>query len=148
MTNRLKYVILYIVKNNNETLKGGIKMKDYVKVEVRVSAGDFTLIKKKNGKEKYKSFGFFERPLNLHGYYRKVVTPDIVDKTIEEYKQDYYNSFDKYLSQYENKYIVKKRVLNFSVDIEKASEQSVKWCIENLTVSQMLDMGISLIKVD
>ena len=61
-------------------------MKDYVKIEVRVSAGDFTLIKKKNGKEKYKSFGFFERPLNLHGYYQKVVTPNIVDKTIEEYK--------------------------------------------------------------
>ena len=123
-------------------------MKDYVKIEVRVSAGDFTLIKKKNGKEKYKSFGFFERPLNLHGYYQKVVTPDIVDEIIEEYKQDYYNSFDKYLSQYENKYTIKKRTLNFSIDIDKASEQSVKWCIENLTVSQMLDMGISLIKVD
>lgn len=123
-------------------------MKDYVKIEMSVSGGDFTLIKKKNGKEKYKSFGFFERPLNLHGYYQKVVTPDIVDEIIEEYKQNYYNSFDKYLSQYEKKYIIKKRTLNFFVDIDKASEQTVKWCIENLTVSQMLDMGISLIKVD
>ena len=123
-------------------------MKDYVRIEVSVSTGDFTLIKKKNGKEKHISFGIFERPLNLHGYYQKVVTPDIVDKTIEEYKQDYYNSFDKYLSQYEDKYTIKKRTLNFSIDIDKASEQSVKWCIENLTVSQMLDMGISLIKVD
>lgn len=34
-------------------------MKDYVKIEMSVSAGDFTLIKKKNGKEKYESFGFF-----------------------------------------------------------------------------------------
>ena len=123
-------------------------MTDYVRIEVRVSSGDFILIKKKNGKEKKKSFDYFGRPLNLHGYYEKVVTSDMVDKIIEEYKQDYYNSFDKYLSQYENKYTIKERTLNFSVDIDKASEQSVKWCIENLTVQQMLDMGISLIKVD
>lgn len=123
-------------------------MKDYVKIEMSVSGGDFTLIKKKNGKEKYISFGYFEKPDNLRGYYRQVFTPDMVDKTIEEYKQKYYNYFDKFLSQYENKYTVKKRALNFSINIEKASEQSVKWCIENLTVSQMLDMGISLIKVD
>lgn len=123
-------------------------MKDYVKIEMSVSGGNFTLIKKKNGKEKYISFGYFEKPDNLRGYYRQVFTPDMVDKTIEEYKQKYYNYFDKFLSQYENKYTVKKRALNFSINIEKASEQSVKWCIENLTVSQMLDMGISLIKVD
>lgn len=123
-------------------------MKDYVKIEMSVSGGDFTLIKKKNGKEKYVSFGYFEKPDNLRGYYRQVFTPDIVDKTIEEYKQKYYNRFDEFLSRYEKKYTIKKRTLNFSTNIEKASEQSVKWCIENLTVSQMLDMGISLIKVD
>ena len=123
-------------------------MKDYVKIEVRVSSGDFVLIKKKNGKEKKKSFDYFYRPLNLHGYYEQTVTPDMVEKTIEEYKQKYYNSFDEYLSQYENKYTVKERTLIFFVNREKASEQSVKWCIENLTVQQMLDMGISLIKVD
>lgn len=123
-------------------------MKDYVKIEVRVSCGDFVLIKKKNGKEKKKSFDYFGTPINLHGYYEKTVTPDMVEKTIEEYKQKYYNNFDEYLSQYENKYTVKERTLIFSVNREKASEQSVKWCIENLTVQQMLDMGISLIKVD
>ena len=88
-------------------------MKDYVKIEMSVSGGDFTLIKKKNGKEKYISFGYFEKPDNLRGYYKQVVTPDMVDKTIEEYKQDYYNRFDKFLSQYENKYTVKEKVLNF-----------------------------------
>ena len=123
-------------------------MKDYVKIEMSVSGGDFTLIKKKNGKEKYQSFGYFEKPDNLRGYYRQVVTPDIVDKTIEEYKQNYYNHFDKFLSQYENKYTVKEKVLNFSINVEKASEQTVKWCIENLTVSQMLDMGMTMLKVD
>ncbi len=123
-------------------------MKDYVRVEVCVSSGDFTLIKKKNGKEKYESFDYFGRPLNLHGYYEKVVTPDMVDKTIEQYKQDYYNSFDEYLSQYENKYTIKERTLNFSVDTDKASEKSVKWCIENLTVQQMLDMGMTMLKVE
>ena len=123
-------------------------MKDYVKIEMSVSGGDFTLIKKKNGKEKYISFGYFEKPDNLRGYYKQVVTPDMVDKTIEEYKQDYYNRFDKFLSQYENKYTVKEKVLNFSTNIEKASEQTVKWCIENLTVSQMLDMGMTMLKVD
>lgn len=123
-------------------------MKDYVKIEIRVLEGNYTLIKKKNGKEKIKDFDYFCRPLNLHGYYEQTVTPDIVDKTVEEYKQKFYNSFDKYLSQYENKYTIKERTLNFSVDVDKASEQSVKWCTENLTVQQMLDMGISLIKVD
>ena len=123
-------------------------MKDYVKIEMHVSGGDFTLIKKKNGKEKYISFGYFEKPDNLRGYYKQVVTPDIVDKTVEEYKQNYYNQFDKFLSQYENKYTVKERALNFSINIEKASEQTVKWCIENLTVSQMLDMGMTMLKVD
>ena len=123
-------------------------MKDYVKIEMSVSGGNYTLIKKKNGKEKYKSFGYFERPDNVRGYYEKVVTPDMVDKTIDKCKQDFYNYFDKYLSVYEDKYTIKERTLNFSVDIDKASEKPVKWCIENLTVQQMLDMGISLIKVD
>ena len=123
-------------------------MKDYVKIEMRVSAGYFTLIKKKNGKEKKKMFGYFERPDNLRWYYEKVVTPDMVDKTVEECKQNFYNYFDKYLSQYENKYTIKERTLSLSIDIDKASEKSVKWCIENLTVQQMLDMGISLIKVE
>lgn len=50
-----------------------------------------------------KVLDFFERPFNLHGYYQKVVTPDIVDEIIEECKQNYYNSFDKYLSQYGKK---------------------------------------------
>lgn len=123
-------------------------MKDYVKVEVCVSGGDFTLIKKKNGKEKNKSFDYIEKPLDVSGRYGETVTPDMADKIIEEYKQNFYNRFDKYLSQYEKKYTIKERVLNFWVDIDKASEQTVQWCIENLTVSQMLDMGISLIKVD
>ena len=123
-------------------------MKDYVKIEMYVSGGYFTLIKKKNGKEKKKSFGYFEKPDDVRGCYKKVVTPDMVDKTVEEYKQDFYNRFDKYLSQYENKYIIKERNLSLPTDIEKASEQTVKWCIENLTVSQMLDMGMTLLKVD
>ena len=123
-------------------------MKDYVKIEVSVSGGDFTLIKKKNGKEKKQSFGFFEKPLDVGGRYNQVVTPDMVDKTIEEYKQKFYKRFDKYLSQYEKRYTIKERTLNFFVDTDKASEKSVKWCIENLTVQQMLDMGISLIKVE
>jgi hypothetical protein len=123
-------------------------MKDYVKIEMSVSGGDFTLIKKKNGKEKYKWFGYIERPDSVRGYYKKVVTPDMVDKTIEECKQGFYNGFDKYLSLYGDKYTIKERTLNFSIDIEKASEQTVKWCIENLTVSQMLDMGMTMLKVD
>lgn len=123
-------------------------MKDYVKIEMHVSAGYFTLIKKKNGKEKKKMFGYFEKPLDVGGRYNQVVTPDMVDKTIEEYKQKFYKRFDKYLSQYEKRYTIKERTLSLSIDIDKASEQSVKWCIENLTVQQMLDMGISLIKVE
>ena len=123
-------------------------MTDYVKVEISVSGGDFTLIKKKNGKEKKQSFDFFEKPLDVGGRYNRVVTPDMVDKTVEEYKQKFYKRFDEYLSQYEKRYIIKERILNFFVDTDKASEKSVKWCIENLTVQQMLDMGISLIKVD
>lgn len=123
-------------------------MKDYVKVGVYVSGGNYTLIKKKNCKAKYKSFGTFEKPLNLTGYCSKTVTPDMVDKTIEEYKQDFYDSFDEYLSQYEDKYIIKERTLNFPVDIDKASEQTVEWCIKNLTVQQMLDMGMTMLKVD
>ena len=84
----------------------------------------------------------------MGGRYNQVVTPDMVDKTIEEYKQKFYKRFDKYLSQYEKRYTIKERTLNFFVDTDKASEKSVKWCIENLTVQQMLDMGISLIKVE
>ena len=123
-------------------------MKDYVRVKMYVYGGDFTLIKKKNGKEKKESFGYFEKPLDVSGCYKQVVTPDMVDKTIEEYKQKFYNRFDKYLSQYENKYTIKERTLSLSIDTDKASEQSVKWCIENLTVQQMLDMGMTMLKVD
>ena len=123
-------------------------MKDYVKIEISVSGGDFTLIKKKNGKEKDLTFGYFEKPDCIIGYYKQVVTSDILDKTIEEYKEKYYNRFDNFLSGYEKKYTVKERTLNFSIDIRKASEQTVKWCIENLTVAQLLEMGINMIKVD
>lgn len=123
-------------------------MKDYVKIEVSVSGGDFTLIKKKNGKEKKQSFDFFEKPLDVGGRYNQVVTPDMVDKTIEEYKQKFYKRFDKYLSQYEKRYSIKERTLNFFVDTDKASEQTVEWCIKNLTVQQMLDMGMTMLKVE
>lgn len=37
--------------------------------------------------------------------------------------------------------------IDFNVTLKQASEQTVKWCIENLTVSQIINMGLNVINI-
>ena len=38
--------------------------------------------------------------------------------------------------------------IDFDVTLIRASEKSVEWCIKNLTIPQLVNMGISIINVD
>lgn len=125
-------------------------MTDYAKITVRVNSGTYTLINKKNGRKKTKKFDIFHRPELLCGRIVKIV--EIIDEnTIENTKEKamntYVEDFKEFLSQYEDKYDFTGK-LDFSIDIEIASKQTVQWCIKNLTIPQLINMGISIINVD
>lgn len=125
-------------------------MTDYVKITVRVEGGRYTLTNKKNGREKRKKFDFFHRPIEVQGRIERVV--ELVDEntifdTTNEIKEIYVKYFKEYLSEwYEEKYDIEGE-LEWIISIEVASEQNVKWCIENLTVSQIINMGLNVINI-
>lgn len=125
-------------------------MTDYVKITVRVKGGRYTLKNKKNGREKRKKFDFFHRPEELQGRIERVVElayEDTIFDTTEKIKEIYIKDFKKYLSEwYEEKYDIEGE-LEWIISVEVASEQNVKWCIENLTVSQIINMGLNVINI-
>ena len=123
-------------------------MKDFVKVTVYVNGGSYTLVKK--NKEKIKKFDYYSKPLNLHGCIEKiaVLEKNTENELIEKGKEMWYEYFDNYLSQFEKKYQIEDKKLSFNIVIEKASEQKAQWCLENLTIQQLLEMGITYLKED
>lgn len=38
--------------------------------------------------------------------------------------------------------------IDFNVTLKQASEETVEWCIKNLTIPQLINMGISIINDD
>lgn len=125
-------------------------MTDYAKITVRVNGGRYTLTNKKNERERRKKFDFFHRPIEVQGRIERVVElvdEDTIVNTINEIKEIYIKCFKKYLSEwYEEKYDTEGE-LDWIISTEVASEQTVKWCIENLTVSQIINMGLNVINI-
>ena len=123
-------------------------MKDFVKVTVYVNGGSYTLVKK--NREKIKKFDYYSKPLNLHGRIEKiaVLEKNTEMELIEKGKEMWYEYFDNYLSQFEKKYQINNKTLSFNIVVEKASEQKAQWCLENLTIQQLLEMGITYLKED
>lgn len=123
-------------------------MKDYVIITGYVSSGKYSVINKKTQKIKKYEFGFFDTPTVLDGSIRKK-REYVSDETIDEIKQEIENIFDKDSERmYANnkKWTLHSYEFNICYTVEKASEQSVKWCIENLTVQELISMGLTIIK--
>lgn len=123
-------------------------MKDYVIVTAYIDSGKYSIINKKNQKIKEYEFDFFSRPLTLYG---KVCRKReyISDKTINEIKQEIKDVLDRNINEmYANnkKWTLYSHEFDIDYIIEKASEQTVKWCIENLTVQELISMGLTIIK--
>ena len=115
-------------------------MTDYVKITIYVKGGSHTLSTKSKGKQVVHNFDYYSKPLDLTGRWEKKCTIDNIDSTIEQMKNTINIRFDKYLQQYSKKWNIENRTLDFDITIEKASEQSVQWCLDNLTMSEFMNM--------
>jgi hypothetical protein len=115
-------------------------MTDYAKIIVYVKGGSYTLSTKNKGREVVYNFDYYGKPLNLSGKWEKKCTIEDIDSTIKQIKCTINVIFDKYLQQYSKKWNIVNRTLDFNITIEKASEQSVRWCLDNLTMSEFMNM--------
>lgn len=130
-------------------------MKDYVRVLIYVQK--ITVYGKHINKNKNKVKEFdsdyelnFNVPISFYSPYIKVVELGQEEEFITSIKEKvdekiYKNEkwFDKKIGR---NYTIESIDVDFSVTTEKASERSVNWCMEYLTISQLLDMGISIIE--
>lgn len=130
-------------------------MKDYVRVLIYVQK--ITVYGKHINKNKNKVKEFdsdyelnFNVPISFYSPYVKVVELGQEEEFITSIKEKvdekiYKNEkwFDKKIGR---NYTIESIDVDFSVTTEKASERSVNWCMEYLTISQLLDMGISIIE--
>lgn len=115
-------------------------MTDYAKITVYVKGGSYTLGAKTKNKQTIHNFDFYSKPLNLSGKWEKKCTIDNIDSMIKRMKCTINVIFDKYLQQYSKKWNIVNRTLDFDITVEKASEQSVQWCLDNLTMSEFMNM--------
>lgn len=125
-------------------------MVDFVKVSVQVTGGSYTLSNKKTNKIKRKTFDYFNRPLNLQGKISKIreLEENTEKELINNAKEIWELDFKRYLAQFEKKYFIVDCKLNYSIVIERASEQTTRWCIDNLKIGDVIKMGLTIIKED
>ena len=124
-------------------------MTDFIQVVGIVDNGSYTMTNKKNGKVKHCSFDFFERPLAIHGHITR--TRELVEGTEEELKKEisdiFYKKFVEYLNRKESKgWTCDDPELDIDFTVSIASKKPAKWCLENLTIPQLLEMGMTCIK--
>lgn len=121
---------------------------DYVKIEVSIKQVDFDYINlfKRRKHESYSGMGLFYAFLG--STYTLVVemnTANIEDGTnvlMEQLRDKAIDTLQARFKGFELKNI------DFDVTLKQASEESVEWCIKNLTVPQLVNMGISIINDD
>ena len=124
-------------------------MTDFIQVIGHVDGGSYTMTNKKNGKVKRCSFDIFERPLAVHGYITRV--REFAEGTEEELKKEisdiFYKEFAEYLNINKSKrWTCGDPELDIDFTVSIASKKPAKWCIENLTIPQLLEMGMTCIK--
>lgn len=115
-------------------------MTDYAKITIYVKLGSYTLSTKTNKKQVVFNFDEYSKPLDLTGKWEKKTTIENIDNTIEQIKNTIYTKFDLFLLQRKKTWNIVDRCLAFDIIIEKASEQSVQWCLDNLTISEFMNM--------
>lgn len=126
-------------------------MTDFIQVRGYVDSGSYTVINKKNGKVKHRSFDTFKEPIYIRGYITRV--GEFTESTEEEFKKEisdiFYKKIAIFFDRASNKhpeYIYTDPELDIVFTVSIASQKSAKWCIENLTIPQLLEMGMTYIK--
>jgi hypothetical protein len=121
---------------------------DYVKIEVSIKQVDFDYINlfKRRKHESYSGMGLFYAFLG--STYTLVVemnTTNIEDGTnvlMEQLRDKAIDTLQARFKGFELKNI------DFDVYLKQASEQTAEWCIKNLSIPQLVNMGISIINDD
>lgn len=121
---------------------------DYVKIEVSIKQVDFdyTNLFKRRKHESYSGMELFYAFLG--STYTSVVemsTTKIEDETNEIMEQLKNKAIDKLQPRFKN---FELKDINFDVYLKQASEQTAEWCIKNLTIPQLVNMGISIVNDD
>lgn len=122
-------------------------MTDYVKISVTIEQIDFdyTNLFKKRKHESYFGMEVFYAFLFLT--YTSIVEKDTakIENETDKLKEQLKNRVTEILQPKFKDFELKD--INFSESLIRASEQTVEWCIENLTVSQIINMGLNVINI-
>ena len=126
-------------------------MTDFIQVRGYVHSGSYAVTDKKNGKVKHRSFGISKKPIDVQGYITRV--GEFTEDTEKEFKKEisdiFYKEIATFFDRADNKhpeYIHSDPKLDIVFTVSIASQKSAKWCIENLTIPQLLEMGMTYIK--
>lgn len=122
-------------------------MTDYVKIDVYINQIDFEYTNLFRIRRHRSYFSMELLYASLLSSYVSVVemnttkVEDEINKLKEQLK-------DKAISKLQHKFKdFEIKNIDFNVTLKQASEQTVKWCIENLTVSQIINMGLNVINI-
>ena len=121
---------------------------DYVKISVTIEQVDFdyTNLFKKRKHKSYFGWGILDAL--LFSTYTSIVENDTTkiedetNKLKEKLKNRTIENLQHRFKDFELEDI------NFSWSLIRASEQTAEWCIENLSIPQLINMGISIINND
>ena len=126
-------------------------MTDFIQVVGYVDTGSYAVTNKKNGKVKHHFFDIYNKPDDIRGYITRV--REFTESAEEELKKEisdiFYKEIATFLKRTENKhlkYVFGDPKLNIDFTVSIASQKSAKWCIENLTIPQLLEMGMTCIR--
>lgn len=136
-----------IVTVKGKTPKKGIVIMDYVKIEVYMEQVDFDYTNLFRIR-RHSSFSSMELPYALLSSYISVVEMDttkIEDET-NKLKEKLKNRAIEVLQHRFKDFELKD--IDFNVTLKQASEQTAEWCIKNLSIPQLINMGISIINDD
>lgn len=122
-------------------------MTDYAKIDVYINQIDFEYTNLFRIRRHRSYFSMELLYASLLSSYVSVVemnttkVEDEINKLKEQLK-------DKAISKLQHKFKdFEIKNIDFNVTLKQASEQTVKWCIENLTVSQIINMGLNVINI-
>jgi hypothetical protein len=123
----------------------GIVIMDYVKIDIYIKQIDFDYTNLFRIR-RHRSFSSMELLYaHLLSSYISVVEMNIakIDDEINELKEQLKNKAIENLQHRFKDFELKD--IDFNVTLKQASEQTAEWCIKNLSIPQLVNMGISII---
>lgn len=119
---------------------------DYVKISVTIEQIDFdyTNLFKKRKHQKYSSTELLYLCVCLLTTYTSVIEMDTtkIENETNKLKEQLKNrAIENLQHRFKDFELVS---INFTVSLTQASEQTAEWCIKNLSIPQLINMGISI----